>query len=234
MIRLLNELSLSAETFIPVLPYILESVESVDLNAKTKSSGGELKHFNWSIILKLSKSQLKERSFKDGLIEECIDSLMEHLKVHSHSVAFPELVLPMSMQLKKLIKTVKVPNYTKKLKSIIDKVEENSKDITNKRKKAAIDLRNADGVKQTENKWKEDGTSFAKYYDGWRKVRDKQLALRFGTNIELTASEGLAIGNSKDKSQKMRTATKEEREEFKSLFANGDDDYRFVFHFERI
>ncbi|CAD5115067.1 DgyrCDS4081 [Dimorphilus gyrociliatus] len=225
MIRLLNELSSSTETFIPVLPYILESLENVDLNAKTQSSG-ELKHFNWSTILKLSKSQLKERSFKDGLIEECIDALMDHLRVHSHSVAFPELVLPLSMQLKKLTKTVKVANYTKKLKSIIDKVEENCKDITNRRKRGAIDLRNAEGVKQIENKWKEDGTVFSKYYEGWRKVRDKQLALRFGSNIELTTSEGLAIGNSKDKSNnKMRKATKAEREEFESLFANGDEDY---------
>lgn len=178
MIRLLNELSLYTETFIPVLPYILEALESVDLNSKTQSTGGDLKHFNWTTILKLSKSQLKERSFKDGLIEECIDSLMEHLRGHSHSVAFSELVLPLSMQLKKLMKTVKVPNYTKKLKSVLDKVEENSKAITNKRKKAAIDLRNAEGVKQIENKWKEEGTLFSKYYDSWRKVRDKQLADR--------------------------------------------------------
>ena len=49
-------------------------------------------------------------------------------------------------QLKKFMKKCKVINYTKQLRTTVEKVEETSKVISERRKTAAIDIRDPESV----------------------------------------------------------------------------------------
>ena len=88
-----------------------------------------MKQMDFSVILKLSKSQLSENGFKDATIEEIYSGLLGYLAVNSCRIGFPELVTPLIFQLKDFLKKSKVGNYCKKMKQILDKVIANQKFI---------------------------------------------------------------------------------------------------------
>lgn len=83
---------------------------------------------------------------QDGVIDQVYELLMNYLHVYSHTIAFPELVLPLTIQVRKFVKACKVANYTKQLKQIVDKVEETAKVMTERRREAALNLADAKAV----------------------------------------------------------------------------------------
>ena len=53
------------------------------------------KQQNFSFILKLSKQQMTDKSFKDSLLDNIYDCLVLYLQEQSYDIAFPELCLPL-------------------------------------------------------------------------------------------------------------------------------------------
>ncbi|KAI0214999.1 Nucleolar complex-like protein 2 [Lamellibrachia satsuma] len=143
-IKALNILSRATNTFVPVLPFLTEVFEVTDFNKKHKKMS--LKPISFACILKLSKPQLEEKGFKDAVIDQLYEHLMDSFEIHSHTIGFPELALPALLQMKKFVKNCKVANYTKQIKQIVDKVTETSKVITLRRKTASLDLANTKAV----------------------------------------------------------------------------------------
>ncbi len=60
--------------------------------------------------------------------------MLQHLTGSSANISFPEMTIPCVVQLKAFVKTCKVANYSKKMRQLLAKVEENSKFITEKRR----------------------------------------------------------------------------------------------------
>ena len=104
---------------------------------------------------------------KDGVIENTLELMWDNLNIHAHTIAFPEIILPTQIQvilllfrqnsalvlplfilfqLKKFTKTCKVPNYSKQVRSILTKMEENSKTITQRRRTANLSLADTSAV----------------------------------------------------------------------------------------
>ncbi|XP_064621776.1 nucleolar complex protein 2 homolog isoform X2 [Lineus longissimus] len=232
-IRALNKLSESTSTFIPVLPLILEVLESTDFNKRHKSSS--FKPFNFACILKFSKAQIEEKGFKDGLVEQLYDLFMEHFHIHSHTVGFPELALPAVIQIKDFIKKCKVANFTKQLRQILEKVEETSKTITQRRTSSALDLKNLKAVDAWEVRSKTEGTPLSKYYATWRKLRDRELMHEIAGKERIVGDDRLP---SIERPDKIRKASEDDRKEFSELFdtesdESEEDDTRFLLRSER-
>ncbi|CAG2242680.1 NOC2 [Mytilus edulis] len=112
--------------------------ELTDFNKKHKSIS--FKPLNFACILKLSKAQLVEKSFKDGIIDQLYELFMDHFNIHAHKIGFPELVLPSILQMKEFLKKCKIANYCKQIKQIVDKVQETSKFITDRRKSVSFSI----------------------------------------------------------------------------------------------
>jgi nucleolar complex protein 2 len=172
-VRELNKLSSMTSTFIPVLPFLTEILEQVDCERKVH--GTNIKPFNFLCILKLSKAQLHTKAFRDGVIDEVYELMFEYLNVHSHSVGFPELALHAVLQLRKFVKSCKVPAYTRKMKELLSKITETSTAINDRRRIAALNLQDGKAVAAWESKSNEAGTPLSKFYTTWKKLRDQQL-----------------------------------------------------------
>lgn len=52
-------------------------------------------------ILRISKSQLVEKSFKDNIIETIYQLILEHATIESYKIYFPDLFIPCIIQVRK-------------------------------------------------------------------------------------------------------------------------------------
>ncbi|XP_076655121.1 nucleolar complex protein 2 [Halictus rubicundus] len=171
-LQMLTDISKETGTFIPILPFLLEILSSYDFSKKHKAV--TMKPVPFICILRLSKSQLQENGFKDNVIDSIYKLILENAAKDSHTVYFPDLYIPCIIQLKAFLKKCHIANYCRKIKQLLDKIEENRKFIEKERNKTVIDLRNMQEVKNWENKIKTQETSISKFYESWIKIYQSQ------------------------------------------------------------
>lgn len=171
-LQMLIDISRETGTFIPVLPFLLEILNSYDFNKKHKAVS--MKPIPFICILRMSKTQLQENGFKDNVIDSIYKLILENAAKDSHMVYFPDLYIPCIIQLKAFLKKCHIANYCRKMKQLLDKIEENRKYIETERNKTVIDLKNIQEIKNWENKIKMQGTSLSKFYESWIKIHQSQ------------------------------------------------------------
>ncbi|KAM0748136.1 Noc2-domain-containing protein [Meredithblackwellia eburnea MCA 4105] len=120
-------------TYIPISTYMFEVLDSPDLNRRAKPS--TLKPLDWEYFIRCPASYLKTRVYAEGLAEEAVYVLTEYYSTLSLSIGFPELVLPAIVSLKRHGKKSGNQKLTGMIKSLVEKLEGNSKWIEERREK---------------------------------------------------------------------------------------------------
>lgn len=130
-IKLAIQLASKTQQFIPVASYLFEIFESVEITKSGKPS--TIKQFDFTSNVRAQKGYIGTRVYQSGVIEEAIDLLYEYYASLATNIAFPELVLPALCQLKKIGKATKNANLGKQISQLLEKLQQNSAYVTQKR-----------------------------------------------------------------------------------------------------
>ncbi|XP_068085112.1 nucleolar complex protein 2 isoform X3 [Anabrus simplex] len=182
-IQILIQLSKSTGTFIPLLPFLLEVLNTYDFNKP--HSKVSMKPIDFTFALRLSKTQLQENGFKDAVIDRIYQQLLEHLTNESYRIDFPDSVVFTKIQLKAFIKKCKVSNYCKKMRQVVDKIEENAQAVLKERSQVSFALNDQKAIDAWETNLKLKGTPLMKFYESWNKLHTQQQAKKITENEKL-------------------------------------------------
>ncbi|XP_018349997.1 PREDICTED: nucleolar complex protein 2 homolog isoform X1 [Trachymyrmex septentrionalis] len=182
-IEMLVTISKKTGIFIPILPFLLEILESYDFNKRHKTV--TMKPIPFICILRMSKSQLVENGFKDSIIETVYRFILENAANDSYKIYFPDVYIPCIIQLKAFLKKCHVAAYCKKIKQLLNMIEENRKYIEAERIKITIDLKNTAEITNWENRMKTDGTEISKFYTSWIEIHKSQMLKLLTKNEEV-------------------------------------------------
>lgn len=170
--KMLADLSRETKTFIPILPFILETLNSNTFNSQHKKLS--MRPLKFICILRLSQSQLEENSFRDEIIEQVYGLTLQVLAEESSSIAYPDLVIMPLMMLKEYIKQAKSSNYSKKLKELIEKIQENANFMEKERKQVNFALKDYHIIAGWESNIRNKGTPLQRHYEEYVKRTEKK------------------------------------------------------------
>ena len=180
------------ETYVPLLPFILGIFESPEFHRKPK--GSTLKPIDFDTTLRAPSAYVRTRVYADQLAEEATFVLLEFLASQSRSIAFPELVIPATVQLKRGLKHYTSPKLVASLKQILDKVAQNSVWIQKRRDDVEFAPANIEAV-----------DSFLQTADDKKKETPLESALRLAKKVReqkraMLAAQSHVVGDNDDES----------------------------------
>ncbi|XP_018787682.1 PREDICTED: nucleolar complex protein 2 homolog [Bactrocera latifrons] len=169
-VKVLIALARETRIFIPILPLIIEVLRSNTFNRK--HTVASMRPLQFTCILRLNKGQLSENGFRDEVIEQVNSLTLEYLAHESASLAFSDLVVPTVLSLKSYLKVCRNANYSRKIKQLLDKIQENARYIDEERRKITFSLNEIAQVQSWESKVYNKGTPLATYYESWLKTHE--------------------------------------------------------------
>jgi nucleolar complex protein 2 len=183
VVQILMDLSRDTGVFIPILPFLLEVLTTYDFNKKHQKVSMKPMHF--TCLLRASKSQMTENGFKDALIENIYGLLLEYLAAQSSSVSFPDLSLVCVVQIKQFLKKCANANYNRKMKQLLEKIEQNAQFIENERSKLTLNIVDAKQIAGWESQIKTKGTPLGTFFENWNKLHTVKKNKQLTNNEEL-------------------------------------------------
>ena len=72
--------------------------------------------------MQVTKGYKKTKAFQDGVFELTYELILNYISQLSLSISFPEVAFPVTVWLKKWVKSCTNPKYTGQIKQILEKV----------------------------------------------------------------------------------------------------------------
>ncbi|KIR51844.1 nucleolar complex protein 2 [Cryptococcus gattii Ru294] len=126
-------------TYIPLAPFLLEILDSTEFR-RANPKKGTIKPLDFEYIIRAPAAYPKTRVFQEGLGEELVFLLGEYHAAVSTQIAFPEMVLPVILTIKKHIKkgSAGSAKVVSSLKVLVEKLEATRTFIENKRRNVSF------------------------------------------------------------------------------------------------
>ena len=182
LIRSLLRTSRATGTYIPLASPLLEVLTSAEMRKPPKAT--TLKPFDFAVAYKAPKSYLRTRVYQDGVGEQVIELLSEYFLLWAKSIAFPELALPLVIQLKRWLKQTRSKSHGNKnaklgsaLVVLVQKLETNAKFIEEKRAKVDFAPKDRTQVEAFLKDFDVAKTPLGAYVEGQRKMRAQKAKM---------------------------------------------------------
>ncbi|PKI83203.1 Nucleolar Complex 2 protein [Malassezia vespertilionis] len=117
--------------YIPLAPLMLEVFDSPEFQRKPK--GATLKPLDLETTLRAPQAYVRTKVYADQLADAYAFALLEFLASQALNIAFPEMVIPVAVQLRRLLKSGTSARLHECVKPVLDKVQQNTTWIEQKR-----------------------------------------------------------------------------------------------------
>ncbi|KAJ7079563.1 Noc2-domain-containing protein [Mycena belliarum] len=185
VIRSLLHLTRHTYTYVPIAPYLLP-ILTATLAPSARPKASTLRPLDLEVQIRAPQQYLKTRIYAEGLVEEAVYLLAEWLAsapVHG-SVAFPEMVVPVVIALRKSFKAAKTGNAgaTKDLglaKGLLERIEESVRWVEQRRKSVVLSPSSIGDVREWEKTLAAsiEDAPLGKYVKVQRKTRERRRKL---------------------------------------------------------
>jgi nucleolar complex protein 2 len=168
---------------VPLSPYILPMITSTLTSSKHKSS--TLKPLDMDTAIRAPQQYIKTRVYTEEVADEATFLLAEWLStpVVQCSIAFPEIVVPVVVLLRKMLKAAKSVKgkgpgkEAATVRTLVERIEESAKWIDAKRRGVQFSPAQTDQVANWERQLKVEDSPLAKFVKVQRKAREKRRTL---------------------------------------------------------
>ena len=215
--RILNQISSELHVFIPVAPLLLEALQFAELSkpAKATKSGRPV---DWATMVKASAADCAQRVYQEGLVQETLYLLAEHMHSRCCSIAFPETAAPTVLALRAAAKETKIVALQKRCKRLLVQVEAQAKFVAQKRD--LVEFAPSDAAASSEflkEEYEKASTPFGKWFAGERADAQKAEARRVeeaaAQDEGIVADDDIKDDDSEEESGKSKKAKKKEKQE---------------------
>ncbi|RLN21450.1 hypothetical protein BBJ28_00021440 [Nothophytophthora sp. Chile5] len=146
-VKLLQQLALATNSFIPTSPALLEVLQLQPFSSSYKASGGKKggkggatkggsstkNEVDLELCVKLSKTALESKRVHDQLIVRLFELLQRECDVYKFHVGFPELAMPLQLTLGKFTHACAVPKWKAQARGLSDSLKKRADWIRAKR-----------------------------------------------------------------------------------------------------
>ena len=175
LLRSLIRLSQLTGVYIPLFPLLFEILSSTAITKPPKASTLQMVDFEHNI--KVNQAYLGTRVYQDGLTEQFIELTAEFFGLYAKNVAFPELITPAVLGLKRFTKKSKNVKFNKQLGQLIEKLNANAQFITTRRAKVEYGPSNKQEVKTFLSDYEWAKTPLGQYITVQRQLKEERLKM---------------------------------------------------------
>lgn len=149
LLHSLNQISYATCCFIPLAHLLLEPLDYIsEISHFTKIT---IKPPNFDKVIKVNKQLLKTLPYVDFILNTCFELVLEHLACYENSIAFPEMAFVLNKEFRKFVKLCKNTKHRNQIKSLIEKIEQQTDFITNQRLSIKFGPSETDKVHEWQN-----------------------------------------------------------------------------------
>ena len=172
-------------------PYLIPILQSV-LSPTAKHKASTLRPIDMEVNIRAPSQYSSTRIFSETLAEETVYLLAEWLGSHQIqcSIAFPEIIVPITVALRKAAKASKGGKETGLVKQLIEHAEEGAKWIQSRRRNVKFGPGNRPEVMRWEDALKVEESPMGKWVKVLRKQREKRKQLL--ENVSLSIPNNLS------------------------------------------
>ncbi|KAG8879387.1 Nucleolar Complex 2 protein [Tulasnella sp. 331] len=190
-IHLRNSMKVKSQTYIPLAPFILP-ILTTTLAPSSQSTGSTLKPLDAAAHIRVPNNYLKTRVLNENILEEATFLLGEWCESVQGSIAFPELMIPVTSILRRALKKGKASKGVMNVKVLVERIEDGCKWSETQRGQ----VRFAPGDARQVQSW-EDSVNVAETPIGkWVKVQRKARAHKAEMKAKAAIGEGTVIVDS--------------------------------------
>ncbi|KAF3934161.1 hypothetical protein ABW20_dc0103310 [Dactylellina cionopaga] len=238
LVRSLIRLSRHTGVYIPLASIIMEMLSSNEMKKAPKAS--TLKPLDFATMIRVPKSYLRSRVLQDGLGDQIVEVLSEYFVLWATSVAYPELIVPPVVVVRKYLKKAsgggttgnKNVRFNNALAGLVARLEANGKWVEEKRRDVSFGPGRMDEVMGFAKRLEWEKSPLGVYVitqRGVREERRKHLE-EAKKEEEMREKKAKAKEDVKAKRQKAKEIAEEEsdedmsEEDDESLDLDSDDD----------
>ncbi|KAK9466321.1 Noc2p family-domain-containing protein [Lipomyces arxii] len=174
-------LARDTDVYIPLLPDITEMLTSTAVTKPGKPS--TLHPFDFDHNIRANTAYLGTKIYQTGVCDKIVECVLEFYGLYAKHIAFPELVVPCVITLKRYARGRDKPStkqkqnvrFFKQLLELVDRLELNSKYIQDKRKNVEFGPANTAMVREFMKEIEWESTPLGQYLAVQRQVRDERM-----------------------------------------------------------